>query len=469
MKFFRLDLLTLLISLFILNSCKNQDTIGLGVTASTQINGTLIDTSTIIVNTVPEDTVVSSGLPATPLAYFKDPVYGITQSDVITNLNLPGATDENNQAYILPTGTISIDSALLILPYVPGYTSFYGDSITSKYKANVYQLNERLYSILTYPNTRKWQYNSSNLLGSATFLARPTDSVSVLEPITGRGDSLEKKQPQIRIPITPSFINTALFNSGFNQLASNLIFQNNVKGLYITLDQNQPGPGGALMLNLDSAALKVYFKTFDGSVYDTLTTSMPVTLHAAYIKHTYSQTIQTELNNTNTSRNVIYLQGTAGLRVKISFPYLKNILKTVGSDIVVNRAQLVVTASPGSTIPFAPLPRLTIYRYDLANQRIEVQDASTTDPRSFPPTIFGGFYNPVPQQYTFNMTAYIQDLIRGVTTDTGTFIGPIATTNASTLDIAATAQIAGRTIAIGTDKTSPYQIKLNIIYTKIAK
>lgn len=54
MKFLRLDLLTLLISLFILNSCKNKDTIGLGADSSTQLNGSLIDTSTVVVNTLPD-------------------------------------------------------------------------------------------------------------------------------------------------------------------------------------------------------------------------------------------------------------------------------------------------------------------------------------------------------------------------------------------------------------------------------
>ncbi|HEY2583220.1 MAG TPA: hypothetical protein VGI43_15515, partial [Mucilaginibacter sp.] len=62
MKFFRLDLLTLLISLFILNSCKNQDSIGLGINPSGQPNGILVDTSTIITNTVKEDSVITSGL-----------------------------------------------------------------------------------------------------------------------------------------------------------------------------------------------------------------------------------------------------------------------------------------------------------------------------------------------------------------------------------------------------------------------
>src|ERR1700759_1319796 len=107
MKFFRLDLLTLLISLFILNSCKNQDTVGLGVNANGKLSGSLVDTSTIVINTVLEDSVVTSGQTGkNPLSYFNDPVFGTTESSIATNLNLPGSA-----AYSLPSGTITIDSA----------------------------------------------------------------------------------------------------------------------------------------------------------------------------------------------------------------------------------------------------------------------------------------------------------------------------------------------------------------------
>ena len=89
MKFFRLDLLTLLISLFILNSCKNEDTIGLGIDSSTQLNGSLIDTSTIIVNTQPDagnplskDSISTSGILQNTVGYFNDPVFGTTESNI---------------------------------------------------------------------------------------------------------------------------------------------------------------------------------------------------------------------------------------------------------------------------------------------------------------------------------------------------------------------------------------------------
>jgi len=232
MKFFRIDLLTLLISLFILNSCKNQDSIGLGVNSTAQLNGNLIDTSTVVINTVPEDSVQTSGLTKVPFGYFADPLFGTTISSLGTDLNLPGGG-----AYVPPTGTIVIDSARLIMQYANG---FYGDSLTSSYTINVYQLHNRYRSDSIYYNNKTFgDYSSSPLLGTLTFNARSHDSIKVRNIITGAPDTLVKAPPQIRIPFDNNFINTYLFNASSTTLGSNAIFQNNVKGLYLTLNRNK--------------------------------------------------------------------------------------------------------------------------------------------------------------------------------------------------------------------------------------
>ncbi|MBC7401117.1 MAG: DUF4270 family protein, partial [Mucilaginibacter sp.] len=230
MKFYRLDLLTLLISLFILNSCKNQDTIGLGVINSNQVSGNLIDTATIVINTVPEDSVQTNGINHSALSYFKDPVFGITESNLAMDLNLPQLT-----SYTIPQGTITIDSALLVLKYTRN--SFYGDSLTSRYKANVYQLNERVLASRLYYNTKTWNVDKSTLLGSKSFLSRTSDSIKIITPIANGPDTLIKVSPQLRIPLSTAFINKILYNAPADQLKSNLVFKNNVKGLYVTLDQ----------------------------------------------------------------------------------------------------------------------------------------------------------------------------------------------------------------------------------------
>ena len=102
MKFFRLDLLTLLISLFIFNSCKNQDAIGLGVSSrGNQLSSNLIDTSTIVINTVPEDSTITSSITKKCLTYFVDPFWYIESPALQLILIYLAAT-----AYTLPTGTI---------------------------------------------------------------------------------------------------------------------------------------------------------------------------------------------------------------------------------------------------------------------------------------------------------------------------------------------------------------------------
>ncbi|MFI5160201.1 MAG: DUF4270 family protein [Sphingobacteriales bacterium] len=478
MKFFRLDLLTLLISLFILNSCKRDGTVGLGVDSSTQLTGSLIDTSTIIVNTVPDigfnafnikptDSIVTSGLFKTPLGYFQDPAFGTTESNIAVGLTLPGGA-----AYTLPTGTIVIDSAILALNYADG---FYGDSLTSKFKINVYQLKTRPLSKL-YFNTTAWDYNSAALLGTKSFFAHTHDSIKVTNVIIGAPDTLIKVAPQLRIPIDKNFVNSILFNASSEQLASNTVFQNNVKGLYLTIDKaGTQGAGGTFMFGLKDS-LNVYYRAINGTTIDTAVVKLPMSdSHAAQIKQTPSTAVLTELaNTTNGGRNLIYLQGLAGLKVKISFPYLKNIIKDIGSRIVINRAELVVTPLPGSTIPFVAQPKLTLYQHDITHSIVELQDASRSDPRSGGIGTFSGFYNQALRNYHFVVTGYIQDLMDGKTVDYGTYLAPIDTTNKTSVDVNPTVQTAGRTIAIGTvtDKNSPYyssRIKLNIIYTKLPK
>jgi hypothetical protein len=462
MKFFRLDLLTLLISLFILNSCKNKDTIGLGVDSSTQLNGSLIDTATIVVNTLAEDSVVTSGLAKTPMGYFIDPVLGSVESNIAVGLNLPNST-----AYTLPTGTVTVDSAVLVLRYADG---FYGDSLTSKYKINVYQLGVRPLA-KAYYNTNSWTANLGTLIGTRSFFAHTHDSVRVYNIIAGQPDTFRKVAPQLRIPINKTFINSILFNASSAQLASNTVFQNNVKGLYLTLDKTgTTGSGGTMMFGLTDS-INVYYRAVNGTTIDTAMVALPLGTHAAQIIHNRSTALNTDIGDTTHSKNVIYLQGLAGTKVRIKFPYLKKIIPSIG-NIVINRAELVITPVPGSTIPFKAQPKLTMYKYDIAHQPIELQDANPADkryPGSNGVAQFGGFYIKSLNSYHFVITAYIQDLMNGAAVDYGTFLAPVDTTNSTGIDINPTPQTAGRSILVGTDKNSPYRIKLNIIYTKINK
>nr|WP_067059939.1 DUF4270 family protein [Mucilaginibacter sp. L294] len=460
MKFYKLGLLTLLISLFILNSCKTQD--GIGLDPATPIAGKLIADTSIVATTAVEDDIVTSVSAAAvnnplsfraPLSYFNDPELGNTETHIAAVLSTPGAI-----AYTLPTGTITIDSARLILPYATN--GFYGDSLLSTYKIDVRQLKERIVATQTYYNTKHFE-SFSTLLGTKTFLARSHDTIKVTNIVAGGPDTLIKVRPQVRIPIDPNFINQNFFLAPTATLSNPAIFENTVNGLYISLDKSQtPGVGGNLFFNLDSASVAVYYKNVNGSTVDTAMISLSLGKKVTEIIHTHSVKVQAAIDNPS---ELVYLQGMAGLRAKLTLPDVKGIFAGDGGsdNVILNRAELIVKVDPSTTTPFAPSKRLTLYKYDIAHQRVVLQDASSTDPRS---TGFGGGYNSSTGEYHFIITAYLQDLLRGKTIDYGTYIGPVDPTG-TTVDVTPVSTYADRSIVVG--KNSPYRIKLNIIYTKI--
>jgi hypothetical protein len=303
----------------------------------------------------------------------------------------------------------------------------------------------------------------STVIGTKTFLARAHDTLKVSNIVKGGPDTLIKVRPQIRIPINPSFINLNFFSAPTATLSNPTLFENTVNGLYISLDKNQtPGVGGNLLLNLDSAALMVYYKNVNGTTTDTAVVSLSLGRKVTEIIHTRSAKVQAAIDNPSATK-LVYLQGLAGLRAKLTFPDVKKIFANDGGsdNVILNRAELVVKVDPGSTTPFAPSKRLTLYKYDIARQRVVLQDASTTDPRA---TSFGGAYIASTGEYHFIITAYLQDLLRGKTIDYGTFLAPADPTSA-TIDVTPASTFADRSIVVGKD--SPYRIKLNIIYTKI--
>ncbi|OCX51217.1 hypothetical protein BEL04_21175 [Mucilaginibacter sp. PPCGB 2223] len=471
MKFFRLDLLTLLISLFILGSCKNPDAIGLGIDPTQASQATLIDTATITATTLLDDSVLTNSVGNAPLAYFKDPIFGTTEANIAASLNLPGSS-----SFTLPAGTITIDSSRLVLNYADG---FYGDSLTTKYKVNVYQLTEPLVSSKSYYNNKVWAH-SNTLLGTQSFFVRQKDSIKITDIVTGAKDTLKKVAPQIRIPILNSFVFNNFFGATTSQLNNNSVFLNAVKGLYITLDKagTTGGPGGNIYFKLGSGAssLVVYYRVNHGSTIDTSIATLPLgNPHALEIKHDYSNApaISAQLSNPASSATV-YLQGLSGLRSKISFPYLRKILPAniTSNDIAINRAELVITPVAGTTIPYVPTPRLTLYRFDIAHQRVTVPDATSGDPHYLSVGSFGGFYDDYHKTYNFIITGYVEDLIRGKVSDYGTYLAPADTTGyhvgSASINIGNT-PIVGSRVVIGGNKTSPYRMKLNIIYSKVTK
>ncbi|UKT63801.1 DUF4270 domain-containing protein [Pedobacter mucosus] len=456
MKFTKQDLLTLLIGLFLFASCKNPDGVGLDVDPGTAITGTLVNTEKIISTTVRESDISTAGLTRHPLGYMVDPVFGKTEA------SLAMTVWPLNVSYDFGT-TPTLDSAILVLNLG---TQFYGDTTSSKYSINVYQLTN---PIVNYKSSDIQAHNST-LLGNFNSRIFPNTPIKISDIIAGKTDTLKTVKAQIRIPLDKAFIKASILDLGTTGSSTNAKFVESFKGLYAEVSKTaSTGVGGIAFIDFaatNSYLQLVYKHANASSGIDTTSVNFPINnssgIVAANIKHDYTGTpVKTQLDNPSTQYDVTYNQALVGVKTKISFPDLTKFIATYGKAIV-NKAELVVNLSNGTySYPFSAPQRLSLYRWDIAEQPANLTDY--TNYVNSNPAAFGGYFDSVNNRYVFLVTSYVQELIDGKVKDYGTFIAP---TSATEFQTTPSATSAARSI-IGSFGNTTNKVKLNIYYTKI--
>ncbi|MFD2284787.1 DUF4270 family protein [Pedobacter petrophilus] len=458
MKFTKQDLLTLLIGLFLFASCKNPGAVGLDVDPNAAIEGTLVNNEQINSQTIKENDIVTGGLAQHPIGYMVDPVFGKTESSLAMAVAPPATMTQD-------FGTnATLDSAVLVLNLG---TQFYGDTTTSKYSIDVYQLTNKITNF----KSSDVQAHNSTLLGNFNSKIFPKTPIKIFDIIAGKKDTLKTVKAQIRIPLNRAFIQSTILAQPAATFTTNAKFIDYFKGLYAEVNKTSSTIAGGGVAFIDLAAANsyvqlVYKKPNTSNGIDTTSVNFPISVStgvAANIKHDYTGTdVQTQLTNNATQYNVTYLQGLVGVKTKISFPNLANFTGTHGK-VVVNKAELVVDVSNGSFAnPFVPAERLALYRWDIAEQPTTLPDYNSLA-SSGATGLFGGAYQSLNNRYTFNITAYVQGLIDKTITDYGTFLAPSST---AAYDITPSGTSAGRSV-IGSFGNATNKIKLNIYYTKI--
>lgn len=490
MKFIKLDLLTLLIGLFLLSSCKDANTIGFELDPSLSVQGTL--NNTVTVKTVTEKDAETSTLGSSrhALGFINDdPTFGDTEATLSMAVSLQAAGFSFGKNPVL-------DSAVLVLPYSryiePStntvFNEFYGDTATSVYSFKVQQLKQNITLENNFQSNREFEVEAP-ILGTFKGKISPNTPVKVNNIIVGKPDTASLIVPEIRIKLDNSFIQNNILNLDSVTLAKNSRFSAKFKGLQVSVDKaTSTGKGGIIMVDFagSNANLQLYYKKdiTNSIAKDTAAVSFPISIAsgpvASNIKHDYTGTpVQTQLTTPNpaTPYNVVYLQGLAGLRTKLSFPDLAAFVASVKgtsptSRIVINRAELVVNISNGSDVaPFAPARKLSLYRNDIAGQRVNLTDYTPPSNSSGNPKYVGeigsviGRYDSVNKRYMFLLTSYLQELIDGTTEDYGTYL---SITGYDQTSLSPTVTSPSRSIiptvnAANGDKA----IKLNIYYTKV--
>lgn len=478
MRFIKLDLLTLLISLFLFASCERTSTIGLEVDPTNVIQGNLIDTATISSRTVKDDAGNTSALTRYPFGFLSDPALGTTTSSLALSVNVP------NDAYSFGTNAV-LDSAVLVLNYGG---EFYGDS-TATYNIDVHHLYNNVAKENSFLSNKTYSFNS-DVEANYTGKVFPTTPIKVTDVLTGAKDTIKTNTPQLRIKLSNSFVTTNILNLTAPDLKYNSYFQDKFKGLFVQIkpsSRNAMGSGGVMFFNFASNAgsgIMLYYRKQNATttnLTDTVSVNFPISINSAplgaSVSHTYSTAVQTQLDALVTDPKkqfaTTYLKPLGGLRTKLSFPYLKKMKTEVGGKMIINKAELIVDLSNGTDVaPFRAAPRIALYRADIAGQRRNLPDNdagngvnTAGDPRANP-SAFGGYFDSTKKRYVFVVTAYVQDLLDDKTEDYGTYL---AVTPTSAFEYLPSFGTASRAI-IGSFQKSPAAganlIKLNIYYTK---
>lgn len=407
-KFFK----TLIISvLFVFGvSCsKTTETIGNGLLSdSDHIGVAFTDTLHIACHAQLIDSMPTKGISTVLLGSMMDPVMGLTNASVITQLHLSSTNHFFGDDPI-------IDSVVLQL----SLTGYYGDTTTWQ-TVHVYALADTLSSSESYYQFSNIEVSGIDMANGFQFRPHPRTKNTVVG-----NDTLT--QAVIRIPLSNSFgeqlaeADTTVFSSTEN-------FKEYFHGLKICFE-SVAQDGAICYINPTSntvTQLQVYYReTPDANPmrYYFYITSEDVYFNQYLHDYTLGsndfvqQVIQ---GQTEMGQQQLYLQSMGGVRCVLSFTDIlewAEQLKKEGSHLIINEAKLI--------LPFGGSESDTLLAPPTSLALLSIKDDGTTSllPDYLEGTSFyGGSYSSDKKNVTFRISEYLQSLILGSATSQGIYV-----------------------------------------------
>lgn len=386
-----LSFIFLIIVVFLSSCKKEEDLIGLDVQPEdNRLSSNYTDTVTVIAYSQWDDSITTNRFDANLLGSIYNPVFGITTASFYTQVRLPG----DNVTF----GASPVADSLV---FSLAYKGVYGDS-TDPVHLTIYEVLKKMYVDSSYYSYQKLPVDQSPL-AETTFTPDTKDSITV--------DGV-KYPPHLRIKITnQSFINKIIAASGTSQLSDNDNFSNFIKGFYFSCGMNLKG-GSIIYFNLESTLTKLtmyYHNSInnDSLKYDFVINEKTARYnHFEHYNYNYSSSdFRKQLIEKDTAKgkDLLYLQATAGVKIKLYFPHLMDLVKN--KKIAVNEASLLISQNDYATDNIAPAI-IGVFKLDEKRNML----ALTAD-MALGNNYFGGYYTN--KTYKFRITNYIQSILNG--------------------------------------------------------
>ena len=416
--------LTVVLGVILFSGFKDENELGRDILPDGDYLNTIFsDTTQVSTLTMKEDSLRADELSLQLLGSDKNPVFGLSTASVFTQVNLEGTPTFSN----LPQA----DSLVLIL----SYSGYYGDT-SAQQTINVYRLSEDMRSDSSYYSNRTFTHDLTSL-GSLTYTPQPYTKVVV--------DS-DTVAAQIRIRLDQSLADSIILLNGTPTLSSNADWLSYFKGLHI---ESMPinTQGAISYFSFFNSKMTLYFHDTTSA---TVSKAYNFSLTGARLNHFEHDftgyDAGNQLADSSVNDSINYIQAMSGLKIKISFPFLKHF--TDSGSILLNRAELKINAT-SPTIPYSLPPKMYLVIKDENGQN------------SFPLDYFessgyyGGEINTTGDGYSFNITRQLQRYLDGVVDDTEFYLIIAASGVESTRAI----------IKSGSNPNS--RMKLSLSYTKL--
>lgn len=421
--------IVLLFSFF--TSCKKDpQTLGFDLVENNPLEVVFCDTVTVVAYSELEDSIRTDETTYNLLGSFYDPVFGKTSAAIFTQISLSTTNPDfgtNPQC----------DSLVFSLQY----TGYYGDT-TATQTIRLYEITEYLYLDTVYYSFQTVTYDATEL-ASYTFAPHPNDSVLI---------DTTYYEPHLRFTMPPA-LGDKILTAPSTAVDSNSSFKEYFKGLAILPDDiaTAPGVGALLYFNFyaNISRINLYYHNDEE---DSLSyrIALNATSNARFVHFDHSGYEQADAlfrqqllqGDRSLGNEQVYLQSNAGVKTRIEFPYLLNLVKD--NKIAINEAQLIFyNRDPES--PYDPPQELALYGTNDSTLFYLEDQSEDAD-------YFDGNYNK--PRYRFRISRYIQGVLLGEQDNTGLYL---FTTGASTN--------ATRVILNGPE-TSADRMELRLIYTK---
>jgi len=393
-KYFNLNtsLLIIILSAVMVFSCTKPEELGQEIVAipGEHVLLNFTDTITVTTHSYIVDSISTKNVSPQLLGSAFDDVFGTTAAGIYTQARL-----SNND---LDFGNNPVcDSIVFSLDFV----GFYGDTAATQH-IKIYQLDESMNVDSGYYSNRSLALMQPPIFDK-DLVFNLKDSIPYTEG---------KVKPHLRMRLDDSFGDMIISKSGQSELSNNEEFLKFIKGFYIIADEKLNGGGiASVYLNSNYSKVTLFYHNDEDTTYEHFVINKNCAKYEYFDHFNYTNSDpdfynQVVLKDNTLDNQIFYLQATAGVRTEINFPYITELNKE--HPAAIQKAEIIFNISDISDTAnySAPLSISIVGINDKGNNAF-ITDSYEGD------TYYGGKYDPINNQYIFNITRTIQEMLLG--------------------------------------------------------